>query len=53
MTPAGWLIMTVSLCSVLGLTAFCLWRVLTLPSVELMDLHSKLDIETPDPHDAE
>lgn len=38
MTPLGWLIMTVSLSSVLGLTAFCLWRVLTLPPVEIEDL---------------
>lgn len=53
MTPLGWMIMTVSLSSVLGLTAFCLWRVLTLPPVEVEDLHARLDIVTPDLHNAD
>jgi hypothetical protein len=49
MTPLGWLIMTVSLSSVIGLTAFCLYRVLQLPPHEIEDLDvAPLDIETPD-----
>ena len=49
MTPLGWLIMTVSISSVVGLTGFCLYRVLTLPPVEIEDLNvAPLEIETPD-----
>lgn len=38
MTAAGWIMMTLSVGSVLGLTAFCLYRVLTLPPAELDEL---------------
>jgi hypothetical protein len=49
MTPLGWLIMTVSITSVVSLTAFCLYRVLTLPPVEVGSLNvAPLEIETHD-----
>jgi hypothetical protein len=49
MTPLGCAIMIVSVSSVIGLTVFCLYRVLTLPPVEIEDLNvAPLEIETPD-----
>ena len=54
MTPLGWLIMIVSISSVVGLTAFCLYRVLTLPPVEIDKLDvAPLEIQTPDLKDAD
>jgi hypothetical protein len=47
-TSLGWLIMTVSISSVIAMTVFCLWRVLTLPPVEATDLHAPSTIEPPD-----
>lgn len=49
MNPLGWLIMTVSITSVVGLAVFCLYRVLSLPAadVESLDI-APLDIQTPD-----
>jgi len=49
MTSAGWAIMFVSVGSVLALTAFCFYRVLTLPP-QVIDEHLKapLDIDTRD-----
>ena len=45
----GALIMIVSIGSVVALTAFCLYRVLTLPSVEIDDLNTApLEIDTRD-----
>ena len=54
MTPAGWLIMIVSVGSVLALTAFCLYRVLTLPA-HVVEEHLKgpLVIDTGDTRDAD
>jgi hypothetical protein len=48
MTPLGWLVMLVSVGSVIALTAFCLYRVLTLPPVELGEIHSRLEMESQD-----
>jgi hypothetical protein len=49
MTLVGSIIMSVSIGSVVSLTAFCLHRVLTLPPVEMEDLNvAPLEIETPD-----
>jgi hypothetical protein len=49
MTAAGWIIMIVSVGSVLLLTAWCMLRVLTLPP-EIVEEHLKapLDIDTKD-----
>jgi hypothetical protein len=49
MTSLGCTIMVVSLTSVMALTAFCLYRVLTLPPVEIDDLNiAPLEIDTRD-----
>jgi hypothetical protein len=53
MTAAGWTIMIVSVGSVLTLTAFCFYRVLTLPAMELEDIKAPLDIDTGDTVDAD
>jgi hypothetical protein len=54
MTPAGWAIMIVSVGAVLSLTAFCLYRVLTLPP-QVVEEHLKgpLTIDTGDTVDAD
>jgi hypothetical protein len=52
MNAAGWIIMIVSVGSVLLLTAYCMVRVLTLPP-EVVEEHLKapLDIDTKDTAD--
>lgn len=52
MTPAGAIIMILSVGAVLALTAFCVVRVLLLPPVELEDLKGPLEIDTRDTNDA-
>lgn len=52
MTPAGWIIMVVSVGSVLALTAYCMVRVLTLPPAIVEEhLKAPLDIDTKDTAD--
>lgn len=54
MNAAGWIIMTVSISIVVALTAFCTWRVLTLPPVEAeQHLKGPLEIDTLDTNDAD
>jgi len=54
MTPLGWTIMFVSILSVLALNAFCLYRVLTLPPVDVEHLDTApLDIDTRDTKSAD
>ena len=54
MTSAGWAIMLVSVGSVLTLTVFCLYRVLTLPpQVSQEHLKAPLEIDTGDTADAD
>jgi hypothetical protein len=49
MNTLGWIMMTVSVGSVLALTAFCLNRVFSLPPAEVEDLDiAPLDIDTGD-----
>jgi hypothetical protein len=54
MEPAGWVIMIVSVGSVLLLTAYCLYRVLTLPP-QVVEEHLKgpMVIDTGDTEDAD
>lgn len=48
-TPAGWTIMIVSIGSVCALTAFCFYRLFTLPPREVVEhLKAPLDIDTHD-----
>ena len=54
MSPAGWTIMIVSVTSVLALVSFCLFKVLTLPPVEVEEhLKAPLEIETGDTKNAD
>jgi len=54
MTLAGWIMMLVSVGSVIGLTAFCLVRVLMLPPAEVASLDTApLEIDTRDTKDAD
>ncbi|WP_425617616.1 hypothetical protein NA78x_001297 [Anatilimnocola sp. NA78] len=48
MNAQGWVMMIMSVGSVLTLTTYCLYRVLTLPPAEVEDLASKLTIEPTD-----
>jgi hypothetical protein len=45
MRPEGWLMMVVSVSSVLIMTSYCLYRVLTLPADDATDLSSAREIE--------
>jgi hypothetical protein len=54
MNPLGWTVMIVSVGSVLTLTAFCLYRVLTLPPAEIETIDTApLDIDTRDTQSAD
>lgn len=53
MTPAAWIIMTVSVGSVLALTLFCIVRVWNLPPIERADIKGQLEIDTRDTNDAD
>jgi len=48
MTSAGWIVMILSISSVLSLVSYCLYRVLTLPPVEEESLKGPLEIDTRD-----
>lgn len=52
MNVLGWLMMTISVGSVIALTSFCLYRVFTLPKEEVADLDvAPLRIDTRDTQD--
>lgn len=51
MTPAGWTVMILSVGSVLSLVSFCLYRVLTLPPVDMEEIKGPLEIDTGDTSD--
>lgn len=54
MTILGWLMMIVSVGSVISLTTFCLYRVFALPPDEVADLDvAPLRIDTRDTQDAD
>lgn len=53
MTAAGWIVMILSVGSVLALVSYCLYKVLSLPPVEEESLKGPLGIETPDVQDAD
>ena len=53
MEPAGWTIMLISVGSVLTLVSYCLYRVLSLPPVEIEDMKGPLEIDTGDTIDAD
>jgi hypothetical protein len=49
----GWIVMLVSVGTVLALVGYCLIRVLTLPPVDMEELRGPLDIDTRDTKDAD
>jgi hypothetical protein len=53
MTWAGWLVMILSVGTVLALVTYCVVRVLSLPPVEMEDLKGPLEIDTRDTKDAD
>ena len=53
MNAQGWIVMLSSVGVVLSLVSYCMVRVLTLPPVEMQDIHSPLDIDTGDTEDAD
>lgn len=53
MTVAAWIMMVLSTSSVLALVSFCLYKVLTLPPVEMEAIEGPLTIDTGDTEDAD
>jgi hypothetical protein len=54
MTLGGWTVMIVSVGSVLTLVSYCLYRVLTLPPVDIEEhLKGPFEIDTRDMQDAD
>ena len=53
LSTAGWIVMTVSVGTVLSLVSYCLFRVLTLPPVEDQHLKGPLEIDTGDTANAD
>jgi len=54
MTVGGWIVMALSVSSVVTLLSFCLYRVLGLPPVEVEEhLKGPLEIDTHDTIDAD
>jgi hypothetical protein len=54
MTPAAWTIMIASVTFVLALVSYCLYRVLTLPPVEVEEsIHGQPAIDTHDTQNAD
>ena len=53
MNAGGWILMIVSVGTVLSLVSFCLYKVLSLPPVEVEHLHGQPDIETGDRNEAD
>jgi hypothetical protein len=53
MTPAAWIIMLLSVGSVLALVSYCIITVLSLPPVEQEHVIGPLEIDTRDTQDAD
>lgn len=53
MTPAGWIVMIVSVGTVLALVTYCISKVLSLPPIDVEDLKAPLEIDTRDTKDAD
>ena len=47
----GWIVMLLSVGIVLALVSYCLYRVLSLPPVEMKDIKGPLEIDTGDTAD--
>ena len=53
METSGWIVMTLSVSTVVALLIYCLSRVLTLPPVEMEDIKGRLEIDTQDTENAD
>ncbi len=53
LTLWGWIIMILSVGSVVSLATFCTYRVLSLPPVEMEDIRGPLGTDTKDTQDAD
>lgn len=53
MNREGWIVMILSVGSVLALVSYCLYRVMSLPAVEMDDIEGPLTIDTGDTEDAD
>lgn len=53
MNAQGWTVMIISVGTVLTLVSYCLYRVLSLPPVDMEDLKGPLEIDTRDTTDAD
>lgn len=53
MEKSGWIVMILSVGTVLSLVTYCLVRVLTLPPVDIEDIKGPLEIDTGDTTDAD
>ena len=53
MTWGGWIVMIVSVGTVLTLVVYCVTKVLSLPPVEMEDIRGPLEIDTGDTQDAD
>ncbi len=53
MSTSAVVVMALSVCAVLALTSFCIYRVLRLPPVEDEDLKGPLAIDTKDTENAD
>ena len=53
MNPQGWTVMLLSIGTVISLVSYCLYRVFTLPPVDVDEIRGPLDIDTGDTTDAD
>ena len=53
MNAQGWIVMLTSVSMVLALVSYCMVRVMSLPAIEMDDIHGPLDIDTGDTQDAD
>jgi hypothetical protein len=53
METSGWIIMLLSVGSVLSLVTYCVARVLLLPAADIEDIEGPLTIDTGDTRDAD
>lgn len=52
LTTAGWIVMVTSIGVVVTLVSYCLYRVLSLPPLEIEDIKGPLEIDTGDTKNA-
>lgn len=53
LSNGGWTVMLASVTAVVTLAGYCLYRVMTLPAVDLEDIEGPLTVDTGDTQDAD